>query len=423
MKILHICETVNKGGACIAGFRLHSKLIENNIDSHFLFKEGLSYYENSHKIPSYKLIIGKVYGFVNSILQYLFFGRTKSSYFSKFSFLHISLNKEIQKINPDIVQIHWLSPSFLNLRKLLKLRIPIIFNLHDFKAFSSGCYYPNVCQKCLNIDCCYTKSVTCNCSNKIDHQCQTLESIRVPLLYKIYIKKRLKLMSHSKDMFYYVGPSNWIVNECKKSVFIEKKENCFVIPNILNNSISSKTISKKHKIKRQKKIVLFAVASSINDTRKGFKYVLDVASLLSNEIEFWVIGKNENNIKQNGIRFLGHDFSQKKMLSILGKIDFAFVPSLQENFSNLIFENLINSKPVIAFDIGGNSDLIIHKENGYLIKSNNIKEIINGFLFMTDKENLDLLSNNCFNSVNGKFNSDFVLKKWLKFYENIYANH
>lgn len=423
MRILHICETINKGGACIAGFRLHSNLIEKNIDSQFLFKEGLLIDRNTHKISSYKLILGKVYGLLNSILQYLFFGRTKSDYLSKFSFLHVSLNKEIQKINPDIIQIHWLSPSFLNFRKLLKLGVPIIFNLHDFKAFTSGCYYPNVCQKTSNIDCCYTKCISCDCSKRIRNQCQTLESIRIPFLYRMYIKNKLKLTSHSKGMFYYVGPSNWIVNECKKSVFVEKEENCFVIPNILNANNSSKNLLKKHIIKRQKKIVLFAVASSINDTRKGFKYVLDVASRLSNKIEFWVIGKNENNIKHEGIVFLGHSFSPKKMLSIIEKTDFAFVPSLQENFSNLIFENLINSKPVIAFDIGGNSDLIIHKENGYLIKSKNIEEIINGFLFMNDEKNLNSLSNNCFNSVNRKFNSDFILKKWLKFYENIYANH
>lgn len=423
MKILHICETVNKGGACIAGFRLHSKLIEKNIDSHFLYKEGLSSYENSHKIPFHKLLLGKLYNLINSILQFLFFGRTKSSYFSKFSFLHISLNKEIQKINPDIVQIHWMSPSFLNLRELLKLKIPVIFNLHDFKAFSSGCYYPNVCQESLNIDCCYTKNNDSNCSNKIGYQCQTLESIKVPFIYKMYIKNRLKLISNSKGMFYYVGPSNWIVKECKKSIFIQKKENCFVIPNILNSTISSKTITKKYKIKKQKKIVLFAVASSINDPRKGFKYVLDVSRRLSSKIEFWVIGKNENNIKLKGIHFLGHDFSQKKMLSILRKIDFAFVPSLQENFSNLIFENLINSKPVIAFNIGGNSDLIKHKHNGYLIPSKNIEDIINGFLFIMKKDNLDLLSKNCFNSVNEKFNSDFVLEKWIKFYKEVYANH
>ena len=423
MRILHICETTDKGGACIAGYRLHSNLIEKNIDSHFLFKKGLLIGINTHKIPSYKLIYGKVYGTINSMLQFLLFGRSKKNYLYKSSFLHISLNKEIQEIDPDIIQIHWLSPSFLNLKEILKLGKPVIFNLHDFKAFTSGCYYPNVCQKCMNINCCYTKCDHFDCSEKIAHQCQTLESIKIPFLYELYIKNKLELISHSKGLLYYVGPSNWIVNECKKSVFIEKKENCFVIPNILNTTLSRKSLSIIHQNKAQKKIVLFAVASSINDHRKGFKYVLDVATRLSDEIEFWVIGKNESNIKHNGIRFLGYDFSQKKMLSIIEKIDFAFVPSLQENFSNLIFENLINSKPVISFDIGGNSDLIIHRENGYLIKSNEIKEIINGFLFMTNKENLDLLSKNCFNSVNKKYNSELVLKKWIKLYKNIYVNH
>lgn len=44
-------------------------------------------------------------------------------------------------------------------------------------------------------------------------------------------------------------------------------------------------------------------------------------------------------------------------------------PSLAENLSNVIMESLACGTPVVAFDIGGNGDMITHKHNGYLATS------------------------------------------------------
>jgi glycosyltransferase involved in cell wall biosynthesis len=49
--------------------------------------------------------------------------------------------------------------------------------------------------------------------------------------------------------------------------------------------------------------------------------------------------------------------------------DVTVVPSLQENLSNTIVESLACGTPAVAFDIGGNSDMIDHHVNGGLAKA------------------------------------------------------
>ena len=56
-------------------------------------------------------------------------------------------------------------------------------------------------------------------------------------------------------------------------------------------------------------------------------------------------------------------------LRLVYSLSHAFIaPSLAENLSNAIMEALSCGTPVVAFDIGGNGDLITHKKNGYLAK-------------------------------------------------------
>jgi glycosyltransferase involved in cell wall biosynthesis len=81
------------------------------------------------------------------------------------------------------------------------------------------------------------------------------------------------------------------------------------------------------------------------------------------------------------------------------KFDFAVHPSRTEGLSNAIIEELAAGLPVIAFKVGGNSELIIDNQNGYLInpfdtkvfgeKINNLLE--NPKLIATLASNTDIL--------------------------------
>ena len=69
-------------------------------------------------------------------------------------------------------------------------------------------------------------------------------------------------------------------------------------------------------------------------------------------------------------------------------------PSLQENLANSIVEGLACGIPVVAFDIGGNKDMIDHMENGYLAKAKNSEDMSNGIKWVIENKNYFKLSEN-----------------------------
>ncbi len=95
------------------------------------------------------------------------------------------------------------------------------------------------------------------------------------------------------------------------------------------------------------------------------------------------------------------------------------VPSLQENLSNSIMEALSCGTPVIAFNVGGNSDMIEHKKNGYLAKPFEPKDLALGVEWVLDAPNYEDLRINAREKVLQEFRSDLVAERYIKIYNEI----
>jgi len=72
------------------------------------------------------------------------------------------------------------------------------------------------------------------------------------------------------------------------------------------------------------------------------------------------------------IRFLGARGDVDDLLKVM---DFSILCSHREGVSNAILESLASAKPVIATNVGGNPESVIHGENGYLFESSNSEQL------------------------------------------------
>jgi glycosyltransferase involved in cell wall biosynthesis len=66
------------------------------------------------------------------------------------------------------------------------------------------------------------------------------------------------------------------------------------------------------------------------------------------------------------------------LCALYNAVDVLAVPSREENLANTIAESLCCGTPCLAFDIGGNSDLVRHKVNGYLAKPESTEDLADG---------------------------------------------
>jgi glycosyltransferase involved in cell wall biosynthesis len=78
----------------------------------------------------------------------------------------------------------------------------------------------------------------------------------------------------------------------------------------------------------------------------------------------------------------------KCVLEYYNMADIFVLPSLYDNFPNVILEAMACELPIIATNVGGVSDQIKHNENGFIVKSNCIKEMVDALLLLGNQPDL-----------------------------------
>ncbi len=109
------------------------------------------------------------------------------------------------------------------------------------------------------------------------------------------------------------------------------------------------------------------------DKQKGLAYLLEAATLVP-EASFVLAGSGpergalESQVRAQGlegrVRFLGY---RQDVPELLASCDVFVLPSLYEGFSVSILEAMAAGKPVVATDVGGTREALIHGETGFLV--------------------------------------------------------
>ena len=112
------------------------------------------------------------------------------------------------------------------------------------------------------------------------------------------------------------------------------------------------------------------------------------------------------------------DLEWHDAMKILQESQILVVPSRIESIPQVIKEAFFLKVPVIATDVGGNSELVKHQETGILIKSEESEQMIaeiNNLL--DDNEARKRYADNAFEFINKNFSWDVLLQKYINLYQ------
>jgi glycosyltransferase involved in cell wall biosynthesis len=324
-----------------------------------------------------------------------------------------SVVEKINEINPDIVHLHWICGGMMRIEDIEKIKPPIVWSLHDMWAFTGGCHYDEECGAYIR-----------GCGN-----CKVLGSMKEnDLSYKIFNRKR-KVFASKNDMII-VGLSRWL-NECSKNSFLLKDKKHINLPNPIDTCMFKPFDKEKARelwsLPQGKKLVLFGAMGATSDPRKGFKELSEALQKLekNSDIEFVVFGSSQpQNAPDLGFPtyYLGHLHDDVSLVTLYSAVDVMVIPSLQENLSNAIMESLACGTPVVAFDVGGNSDMIDHKMNGYLAKPFDTTDLANGIEWVLNTPTYGELCKNAREKVIREFESKVVVEKYVALYKQLMNN-
>ena len=346
MKIIHLINSLNKGGAEGNLYRLckfHKKKYKNNINITIITLIDNGFYEAELKKIGIKIFS------LNMNKQNKFFDFIKKV---------LKLRKFIKKQNPDIIQ-SWMYHS-----NFIALFIP--------KRFYDKLFW-NIRHSELN--------------TKISKKMTIFLSIICGLFSKIVPKKIIycsekSINFHENYHFYSKNKTVLIYNGCSDKTYYPSK-NLYL------------DFRKKNKIKKteivigyagryakQKNIfsMLFAFSKIIKNQKNVYLYMVgkDI-SLQNKELTSYV-----NNLKiNNNVFFLNE---QKNLLEFYNGIDFLLLASHSESFPNVIAESMLCSTPVLSSNAGCSKKII--DDFGFIMNNNdhasifkNLKIILNSFKY------------------------------------------
>lgn len=320
----------------------------------------------------------------------------------------------LKKSDYDVLHLHWINNRFIKLSDLPKDK-PIVWTLHDSWPFCGVCHY--------FFDCSGYKKQCGSCpelgsikSDDLSHQCWLQKA-------KAYKGKNLHI----------VAPSRWLA-ECAKQSSLFSNVDVRVIPNSINTNIfrpyrddESGKLPEKIKEKRfEKPIVLYGAVNAATDKIKGFSNLLSALQILKRQgkdhFELLVFGANEGDLSIDvgaDVTFLGFVGNTDELVALYNLADVMVVPSLTENLSCVIMESLACGTPVVAFNIGGNSDMVEHKKNGYLAKEKEDADLADGIIWCIENNNSAKLSENARQKVLDNFTPDIVGKRYVELYKEL----
>lgn len=172
-----------------------------------------------------------------------------------------------------------------------------------------------------------------------------------------------------------------------------------------------------------KMYLLFGAMHALEDLNKGFGFLQETLKYLKRQdVELLVYG-NSKHITHYSIPIHVHAFGyvgrDEKMRLLYNAADVSVVPSLSENLSNTIMESLSCGTPVVAFNIGGNGDLIDHEKNGYLAKERDSEDLANGIVWSLEHNADGALSKNAREKVLSNYTIDIVAEQYKQLYESL----
>jgi len=269
--------------------------------------------------------------------------------------------RKIMKLRPDLLCLNWVNDDFLSVKEIGRFKVPLVWVFHDLWAVTGGCHYPGGC-------------------TGFQKGCGDCPKLKYPDLHDWSRHLWREKLEHWHQLDITVlCPSHWMAGMVRKSeLFGDKRiEVCpYSIELETFRPVNDSGLRYKFGIGPDQKILLFGAVNSMHDVRKGGHLLVDALEKLrgripSDELVFMVFGAERSpTLEKVPFRVINLGFvNDLEELALYYSASRAFVlPSLEDNLPNTVLESMACGTPVVAFDIGGISDMIDHRSNGYLVE-------------------------------------------------------
>ncbi len=373
----------SRGGAAVAAARLLRALNQQQSDkikADLLAGQKFTAAQNVTTVADHSYL-NKWKAFARLAAELVFYKLYQNPrYYRQFLFspayYGIDLSKHPLVRQADIIHLHWLQHGFQNintLAQLAKLQKPIIWTLHDMWPITGGCHH--------NIDC---LGYTQKCGN-----CPALYYNGINDYSARQLARKRTLIQQLNPIW--VAPGSWMAAMARASSVCQNQQIRVILSPLdttLFAPIDKITARRALGLPENKRLLLFGAAKA-TDTGKGIQYIYELLSKLTtvlppSDTELVIFGKanKKSVISKNYHTHLIGSQPEKQMPLVYSAADVFINPTLRESMSYTTMESLACGTPVVAFEVGGLTEMITHLQNGYFAPVGNTDELVNGLRWL-----------------------------------------
>lgn len=329
------------------------------------------------------------------------------------------LIKQIEEINPDIIQLHHIHGYFLDMKLLFnylaKAGKPVVWIFHDCWAFTGHCsHFDRIGHKC-------NRWLT-EC-----HNCPFKRAYPSSILFdrsrKNFILK--KKLFNSVPNLTIVSVSQWLNSIVGDSFLKGNKLEC--IPNGIDiNQFNIRNEKEDSLIKygiNPKRRYIVGVASTWTIS-KGFNDFIKLRDILSPEIQVVMVGLSPKQIKTlpSGIIGIRKTDNADDLATLYSKAEVFVNPTYSDTFPTVNIEAQACGTPVVTYDTGGSPEIIENNVTGLVVPRGNVAAMAEAINKIMQEWNLQICAQACRNRVVEHYDRETNFNKYIDLYNRLLNN-
>lgn len=277
------------------------------------------------------------------------------------------LLKKIDEFKPDIIHLHNLHDSYINLSMLFsyikKHNVPTVWTLHDCWAFTGQCPHFTI------VKCDKWKAGCYGCPQYKAYPSSLYDNTK-----RMWQLKK-KWFTGVKNMTI-VTPSEWLAGLARESYLKQ-----YPIE-VINNGIDLNVFKPTHSNFREQygipgdKYIVLGVSFAWG-YRKGLDCFVEMAEKLGEQYQIVLVGTDDEidkNLSQKIIS-IHRTQNQKELAEIYSAADVFAMPTREENYPTVNMEAVACGTPVVTFRTGGSSEML-NEEVGRVVPADDVNEMM-----------------------------------------------
>ncbi|MDJ0514470.1 MAG: glycosyltransferase [Methyloceanibacter sp.] len=410
LRVIHLCYADAPGGAAIGARRAHQAMLKHGVDSRLVVVLKSTDDPRVISLPKRRLrrfLARRGAWLINKSR------RSRNPVIRTFNVVPMGAVDILNRMEGDIVQMHWIGEDTISIGELAKLNKPIAWKLPDMWGFSGTEHYlvPGDPERYREG---YIKG------NRPAHEWG-------PDFDKLVWNYKRRAWRDTE--FNIIGPSKWITDCAKDSQLFGH----YRIRHILNPVDTDLYAPQDKQAARKalglpvnKSIVMFGALNSTSDRRKGFHHLQAALEHLSNYLDpaetvlaiLGADGPARDEIAGFACWYLGTIKDESGLVAAYNTADVFVLPTEADNLPNTIKEASCCGVACVGFNVGGMSDMIDHLETGYLAKPFEAHDLAKGIAWAAKHTGPELSAEIRRRAV-ARHAQGHVVEQYLDFYQEI----